>query len=243
MDHNLTSQTTKGEIGSKTPAAAEAPSKTRKGKTAVVPLTPPQQELAVRFLPLARSLARPLKQMFRHWTDDFESAACLALVEAARSFDPSRNIQFATFARFRIRGALYDVGRSMSLAGWDGDHANAPGVVRLTPLNEEFGILRHPAMNREVGAEVDAADAVEEWLRKLPRKHAEVCRRCYLDGKTQAAVAEELGVSQSEVTRLHRQSLDLLSEPYRATGEARLDVRRRSRRPASTRKQVASLAV
>ena len=63
--------------------------------------------------------------------DEFESAACLALVEAARSFDPTRNIRFATFARFRIRGALVDVGRVMGhlTAGTNWTPRRRPAVV------------------------------------------------------------------------------------------------------------------
>ncbi|WP_435017771.1 sigma-70 family RNA polymerase sigma factor [Tundrisphaera sp. TA3] len=190
--------------------------KPKKYKAAHAPLTPVQQELAEQFLPLARGLAKPLKKMFRHWRDDFESAACLALVEAARSFDPSRNIQFATFARFRIRGALNDVGRSMCLSGWEKDYENAPEVHRLTPLNEEFGVALNSPSNPAVGADVDAADSVDRHLRRIPPRHAEVCRLRYLEGKTLAEVAEVMGVSQSEINRIHRQAMEFLAEPYRA---------------------------
>ena len=52
------------------------------------PLSPARQRLAARYLPLARALARPLKQSWPQARDEFESAACLALVEAAEAFDP-----------------------------------------------------------------------------------------------------------------------------------------------------------
>ncbi len=68
------------------------------------PLTAAQQELAERYLPLAKSLAKPLKLAWMSEAAEFDSAACMALVEAAQSFDPSRNVKFATFARYRIRG-------------------------------------------------------------------------------------------------------------------------------------------
>ena len=173
--------------------------------------------------------------IFAQWKDEFESAACLALVEAARSFDPSRNIQFATFARFRIRGALVDVGRVMGLSGWEDDREDAPDLVTLTPYNEEHGKVLVAVEPPAVGAEFDDVDAVEHWLRKLPEKHASVCRLYYLYGKTQAEIAEDLGCSQSEITRLHKKALELLSEPYDADGKAnRLTWRRRraSRKPA-----------
>ncbi|WP_435009341.1 sigma-70 family RNA polymerase sigma factor [Tundrisphaera lichenicola] len=208
--------------------ARGVPSRPCKVREAPRPLTEEQRALAEQFLPLARKLAKPLKAMFQHWKDEFESAACMALVEAARSYDPSRNIRFATFARFRIRGALVDVGRAMGLSGWETDRENAPNVVTLTPVNEEHGKVLVAFEPPAVGSEIDDADSVEHWLRKLPKKHAEVCRLYYLYGKTQAEIAEDLQCSQSEVTRLHKKALELLSDPYDALGKAnRLTWRRR----------------
>jgi RNA polymerase sigma factor (sigma-70 family) len=197
---------------------AESFCKTTKRRRDHQPLTIEQQQLAARYLPLARSLAKPLKLIFTQWKDEFESAACLALVEAARSFDPSRNIQFATFARFRIRGALVDVGRGMGLSGWESDPENAPGVVTLTPYNEEHGTVLVAFNPPPIGTEFEDIDAVEHLLRKLPKKHASVCRMQYLYGKTQMEIAAVLGCSQAEVTRLHKKSLELLSDPYDAEG-------------------------
>lgn len=176
-------------------------------------LTESQKDLASQFLPLARGMCKPLKLLYPYWRDEFESAACLALVEAARSYDPNRNIRFATFARFRIRGALMDVGRTMILPGFE-DEEHPPGTVALTPYNEEHGKVLVASEAPGVGTDVDAIDEVEHWLRKLPKRHAAVCRLYYLYGKTQAEIAEVVGCSQSEITRLHKKSIDLLSEPY-----------------------------
>lgn len=46
---------------------------------------------------------------------DIQGWAELGLVEAANSFDPSRGVQFSTFAYYRIKGAIYDGLRKM---GW-----------------------------------------------------------------------------------------------------------------------------
>ena len=194
-------------------ASDQPPRVPRKYRSSRDRLNEAQQELATRFLPLARGLSKPLKILFPHWRDEFESAACLALVEAARSFDPSRKIRFATFARFRIRGALMDVGRSMLLPGWE-DEENPPGLVTLTPYNEEHGKVLVASEPPAVGSDIDDIDAVEHWLRKLPKRHAIVCRMYYMYGKTQSEIAEVIGCSQSEITRLHKKSIDLLSEPY-----------------------------
>ncbi len=47
---------------------------------------------------------------------DLASAGALALVRAARSFDPSKGVPFARYASLRIRGALLDELRSMDWA-------------------------------------------------------------------------------------------------------------------------------
>ena len=40
--------------------------------------------------------------------EDLVSAGVIGLMEAVRSFDNSKNVQFKTFAKFRIRGAILD---------------------------------------------------------------------------------------------------------------------------------------
>jgi RNA polymerase sigma factor for flagellar operon FliA len=40
--------------------------------------------------------------------EDLVNAGVLGLMEASRSFDSSKNAQFKTFAKFRIRGAILD---------------------------------------------------------------------------------------------------------------------------------------
>lgn len=40
--------------------------------------------------------------------EDLVSAGVIGLLEATRSFDCSKNVQFGTFAKFRIRGAIMD---------------------------------------------------------------------------------------------------------------------------------------
>ncbi len=64
----------------------------------------------------ARALAAEiLKKLPPHAErDELESAADLGLVEAANAFDPSRGVQFRTFAYYRIRGAVYDCIRKLT---------------------------------------------------------------------------------------------------------------------------------
>jgi RNA polymerase sigma factor (sigma-70 family) len=184
------------------------------------PLTAAQQELAERYLPLAKSLAKPLKLAWMSQAAEFDSAACLALVEAAQSFDPSRNVKFATFARFRIRGALRDVQRALIAQGWQDDVESSPLLNYLLSEVEETGCnVIGSTPDRPVGEDFETTEAVEAWLRKLPPKHAEACRQIYLFDKTQSEAAEVVGCSKSRLSNLHKESINRLKEAWLARSE------------------------
>lgn len=69
-----------------------------------------QDELILSHLPLVRHVVGRLAVDLPAGADleNLESAGVLGLVEAARAFDPSRNVQFKTFAYTRVRGAIID---------------------------------------------------------------------------------------------------------------------------------------
>ncbi|RUM87100.1 MAG: FliA/WhiG family RNA polymerase sigma factor [Thermodesulfatator sp.] len=68
------------------------------------------EELIFEHLSLVKYLAQRLAGRLPPALDpeDLISAGLLGLIEAAQRFDPSRKIQFKTFAEFRIRGAMLD---------------------------------------------------------------------------------------------------------------------------------------
>jgi RNA polymerase sigma factor (sigma-70 family) len=177
-------------------------------------LTDEQQQLASRYMPMARSLAKPLKRSWPQDGHDFEAAAMLALVEAAQAFDSGRNVKFSTFARLRITGALKDLQRVMLALGFRSTARKAPRVVPLTLEAEERGCLLRVDYGDSVGDEVDAVDYVESWLRKLPPRHAAACREMYINGRSQGETAEFLGCSRSRVSNLHREARVMLNEVW-----------------------------
>jgi RNA polymerase sigma factor for flagellar operon FliA len=176
------------------------------------PLTQEQKNLAAEYVPLARKLVKPLKQSWPNEGDEFESAAMFALVEAARSFEVSRNVKFATFARYRIWGALQDAQRALVALRRRSDQGRTPVVNDLLYGSQEQGRVCLATNDPPVGDELEAAEAVEAWLRKLPEQHAAACRGIYVDGRTQCETAVRLGVSKSRVSYLHKQALVLLGE-------------------------------
>ncbi len=74
-----------------------------------------RNELIVKYAPLIKYVAGRLAMKLPPNVDvnDLISAGVMGLIDAINRFDPSRNIQFKTFAEFRIRGAMLDELRSL----------------------------------------------------------------------------------------------------------------------------------
>ncbi|MFO0949857.1 MAG: sigma-70 family RNA polymerase sigma factor [Isosphaeraceae bacterium] len=197
-----------------TPEALEKPRESARPARRRERLTPTQQDLAARYVPMARALAKPLKTAWPVEGEEFESAAMLALVEAAQSYEPERNVKFATFARYRIWGALRDVQRRLVTAGWRGDAEHAPSITSLTYDAEENGRVLGAEPDAPVGSDIESDDFLEAWLRKLPSKHAAACRCIYLEGKNQVETAEALGCSKSRLSYLHKESMEILNDAW-----------------------------
>jgi RNA polymerase sigma factor for flagellar operon FliA len=74
--------------------------------------------------------------------DDLVSAGVIGLVEAARSFDGSKNVQFKTFAKFRIRGAILD---SLRDSDWGSRYMRRRGrEIGEASARLEARLGRHP---------------------------------------------------------------------------------------------------
>ena len=54
---------------------------------------------------------------------------------------------------------------------------------------------------------MESTEAVEKWIRRLPRAQAAACRLIYLHGKSQDEAAELVGCSKSYMSRLHREAI------------------------------------
>ncbi len=180
------------------------------------PLDDRQRGLATRYLPLARSLARRMTSDHPDWRDEFQSAAFLALVEAAQHFDSTRNVDFATYARHRIWGAVRDTRRQLLRNGTPGRLSAPRTVIRMSEAAESHGRVVTAEPDEPIGTELEIRETVETWIDRLPRAHARTLRLIYLDGRTQEQAAEEVGCSKANISRLHHQGLSWLRYGHRS---------------------------
>lgn len=89
----------------------------RKGapvRTAASP-TPEEEQLMIDHLPIVRFIARRIHERLPQHVplEDLLSAGVVGLMDAFNKFDPAKQVQFRSYAQFRIRGAILDSLRTL----------------------------------------------------------------------------------------------------------------------------------
>jgi RNA polymerase sigma factor FliA len=78
-------------------------------------LTAEQEKRMVEHLPIVRFIARRIHERLPQHVpiEDLYSAGVVGLLDAFGKFDPSKQVQFRSYAQFRIRGAILDSLRTL----------------------------------------------------------------------------------------------------------------------------------
>jgi RNA polymerase sigma factor FliA len=143
--------------------------------------------------------------------DDLVSAGMIALVTAARSYDPDRGIPFGRFASARIKGALLDELRGLDWAS----RSVRTRARRLDTVQQELtaALGRTPTSSelaQALGVSVDEIDAVEEDVQRA----VVLSLQGFAAGTAEDAVAEH-GPGPEELL-LHRERLGYLCDAVAA---------------------------
>lgn len=189
-------------------------------RRATRPAAPPADHALVeQHLGLVRGLAcRALRTAPRGVElDDLISLGTVALLEAARRYDPSVGASFSTFAFPRVRGAIVDgiaqlcmIKRSTYRRARREVAAGRAGVEvdSLEDLRERGNDL--PADAEDVGDALDRARlhrAVARAVARLPERHRRFVEQHYGEGRDLMSIGADLGVSKSWASRLHARTV------------------------------------
>jgi RNA polymerase sigma factor FliA len=160
-------------------------------------------QLAVTHVKLVRQIAARVKTSLGVTAelDDLVGHGVLGLLAAESRYDENREASFATFAGYRIRGAMYDA---------------LPKVCRLArteSLGDGEGVglaehLRCPRRDAEAEAVAnEQAVRVRRAMTKLSVRQRRLMIRVYFEGKDISRAGAELGISKSWASRVHADAL------------------------------------
>lgn len=206
------------------------------------PLDESKRELAARYMPLALSIARKFSYGWNWLQDELESAALVALVEAARNFDESRNVKFSTFLRKRVTGALKDARQRMCQnfekvdylrMGEDGNDCwgTTKSVSNLSPdelsdLEDKYADI---VGSGEFGPLWEVREFLEDRFRRLPPRNRDLMQAIYIDHRSMDEIADGCGCTRSRLVVVHRESIDMLLGKRSAPVRTRKRPRRAAR--------------
>jgi RNA polymerase sigma factor FliA len=189
---------------------------------------------------------------------ELESCGNEGLLDAARRFDPSRQVPFRSYAYMRIRGAVLDGVRAIMplprrtwerLRGLEAMNRVSASLnddqIGVAPPDSEgaadvelaehlaamatamtLGILAKPAKGElseptlrdeaedpeQAALRAEQKRQLERAISQLPCEEAVLVRQHYLEGRRFDCVAEELGLSKSWASRLHRRAIARLAK-------------------------------
>lgn len=177
----------------------------------------PTHTLVEHFRPYAHAIAAEILRTLPAHIEkaEVQASAELGLTQAAAAYDGRPDVQFKTFAYYRIRGAIYDGIRKAtwfsreaegcSMASIESDHIEMPAAGSLSA--EEL-LIQHEWRTR-----------LDHAVRALPPRDRAIIEAYYFGGKSLEEIGGGLGLSKSWVSRIHVNAIAKL-RAYLCCGQA-----------------------
>ena len=112
-----------------------------------------QERVLLEHLPMVRFLARRIHERLPHHVDieDLVSAGVVGLMDAFQKFDPAKQVQFRSYAQFRIRGAILD---SLRVLDWSPRDLRRKGRAVEETMRTLTARLGRAPTDMEIAAEM-----------------------------------------------------------------------------------------
>src|SRR5579884_3617754 len=188
-----------------------------KARACPAPLCANWQKLAEDNWPLVKKIAGDFGKRGADY-DDVVSIGNVALVDAAQRFDPSRGVPFGAYAAMLIRQSIVKSLSPTSDAMSPGRRnrplrapSSSEAQDRAEDSDDEDSIADDKPDPEQTYAESDTTatvDAVSASLRaRLKGRDLHVIEQRYSRRKTQAQIAEEMGISYQAVQQIEARAL------------------------------------
>ena len=118
-----------------------------------VQLSSEREQLLIEHLPSVRFIARRIHERLPAHVemDDLISAGALGLMDACAKFDSKKNVQFKSYAQFRVRGAILD---SLRTLDWSPRELRRKGRAVEEAIRSLSGKLGHAPTETEIAGEL-----------------------------------------------------------------------------------------
>ena len=189
-----------------------------------------REKLVMSHLNLVRFLANKFKNRGEP-LDDLIQVGYLGLLKAIDRFDPDRGLEFTTYAtptimgeikrHFRDKGWSVRVPRRLQELSAKVNQATdalttslqrSPTVEEIAEYEDTPSVLDRYASEDSALAFTDDRLVIEEALKGFSPREREVIEMRFVKGMTQIEIAEKLGVSQVQVSRLLRRTLKKIQD-------------------------------
>jgi DNA-directed RNA polymerase specialized sigma24 family protein len=127
----------------------------------------------------------------RDWFEEISAETAAAALQARRDFDPARGVPWEAFLRRRV---MYS-----ALARYRREWAHAIRRVSLEVIDDYGSPGANGLPHRETVARL-----IQEALGRLPRADALIIEGLFWGGKTEAGLADSLGITQQAVNKRKR---------------------------------------
>ena len=123
-----------------------------------------EEHLLLEHLPIVRFLARRIHERLPQHVDleDLVSAGIVGLMDAFAKFDPAKNVQFRSYAQFRIRGAILD---SLRVLDWSPRDLRRKGRAVEEAIRTLTARLGHSPGEADIAAELEMS--IDEYQQLL----------------------------------------------------------------------------
>jgi len=145
----------------------------------------------LRCLKRIRRWRVPPRWSQREWLEEVEAEATVATLQAMRDFDPARGVPWSAFLGLRIMHA--------ALSRYRREWAYAIRRISAGAMDEYETVENADSRLVEIVAEL-----LEEALGRLPHADIALIEGLFWEGKTEAKLAEFLGISQQAVNKRKR---------------------------------------
>lgn len=126
-----------------------------------------REKLLLEHLPVVRYLARRIHERLPQHVDveDLVSAGVVGLMDAFEKFDPAKEVQFRSYAQFRIRGAILD---SLRTLDWGPRELRRKGRAVEEAIRMLTARLGRPPAETEIATEMGLGlDKYQQLLGEL----------------------------------------------------------------------------